>query len=140
MSVVMWQNISGGTEKGVEKVGRGSGFKQHHYDHLTNKCLEHLEEEIVPRVDGAGQAPMHAVIVERPILISPMAVAAGVAVRAQKRGLRRVEEAELPPPPARNSSTCVAYISTCRPSRRVSFLPKGLVVAQSPPSLYCPFS
>ena len=26
MSVVMWQNISGGTEKGVEKVGRGSGF------------------------------------------------------------------------------------------------------------------
>ena len=26
MGVVMCQNISGGTEKGAEKVGRGSGF------------------------------------------------------------------------------------------------------------------
>ena len=26
MRVVMCQNISGGTEKGAEKVGRGSGF------------------------------------------------------------------------------------------------------------------
>ena len=27
MRVVMCQNISGGTEKGAEKVGRGSGFE-----------------------------------------------------------------------------------------------------------------
>ena len=74
---------------------------------LTNKfrssaskavSLEHLEEEIVPSVDGAGHAPMHAVIVERPILSSPVTVAARVAVWAQERSLRCVKEAELPPP------------------------------------------
>ncbi|THU71861.1 hypothetical protein C4D60_Mb04t05980 [Musa balbisiana] len=65
--------------------------------------LQHVEQEVVPRVDGPRQAPVHAVVVHRHVLVRQVAVPAGVPVRPQQHRIRGVQQPEpdapLPPFP-----------------------------------------
>ena len=45
MRVVMCQNISGGTEKGAEKVGRGSGFQIRNDRQKSGKNLTRVSND-----------------------------------------------------------------------------------------------
>jgi hypothetical protein len=61
---------------------------------------QHLEEHLVPDVDGAGQAPVHAVVVQRHVLVRPVAVPARVPVRPEQHRRHGVHE-QQPRPRAR---------------------------------------
>lgn len=56
-------------------------------------------QHVGPRINRAGQAPMHAVIIQHHFLIGPMPVPTRVPVGPQQHHLRRIQQSQslLPP-------------------------------------------
>ncbi|URD99133.1 hypothetical protein MUK42_07917 [Musa troglodytarum] len=80
--------------------------------------LQHVEQEVVPRVDGPRQAPVHAVVVHRHVLVRQVAVpgwgARPASAVSSSRNLTPFSRPSLSA--SRNSSTCVMDILRLMPS------------------------